>query len=73
LGAPVRRTSPGRPSSTIIETRDAFLARLAAVVGWASSGRLRLKMDHVYPFERAAEAQIALAGRQTTGTVLLVP
>jgi hypothetical protein len=30
-------------------------------------------MDHVYPFERAAEAQIALAGRQTTGTVLLVP
>ncbi len=56
-----------------IETRDKFLDRLAAVFGWVSSGRRRLKMDHVYPLERAAEAQIALAGRQTTGKVLLVP
>jgi NADPH:quinone reductase-like Zn-dependent oxidoreductase len=56
-----------------IETREAFLGRLAAVLGWVSSGRLRLKRDHVYPLERAAEGQIALAGRQTTGKVLLVP
>jgi NADPH2:quinone reductase len=56
-----------------LETREKFLQRLTTVFGWVSSGRLRLKMDHVYPLDRAAEAQIALAGRRTTGKVLLLP
>ncbi len=56
-----------------IETREQFLARLTTVFGWVAAGRLRLKLDHVYPLERAAEAQIALAARQTTGKVLLLP
>jgi NADPH2:quinone reductase len=49
------------------------LERVRVVFGWVADGRLRLKTDHVYPLERAADAQTALAGRTTTGKVLLVP
>ncbi len=38
-----------------------------------ATGRLKLKMDQTYPLEQAAEAQSALAGRKTTGKVLLLP
>jgi NADPH:quinone reductase-like Zn-dependent oxidoreductase len=31
------------------------------------------KTDYVYSLDRAADAQVALAGRKTSGKVLLVP
>jgi NADPH:quinone reductase len=56
-----------------IETRERLLERVTAVFGWIAAGRLRQKTDCTYPLERAADAQIALASRQTTGKVLLLP
>lgn len=54
-------------------TRDALLARAADVLGWIASGELRLRIEHTYPLERAADAHRDLEGRKTTGKLLLVP
>lgn len=56
-----------------IETQADLLRRSADVMGWVSSGKLRLKIDRTYPLNQAAEAHKALEGRQTTGKVLLIP
>jgi len=56
-----------------IETRERLLARVTTVFGWVAAGVLRLKTDCTYPLERAADAQADLAGRKTTGKVLLLP
>ncbi|HYN02578.1 MAG TPA: zinc-binding dehydrogenase, partial [Vicinamibacteria bacterium] len=39
----------------------------------AAAGRLKVRIDRIYPLAEAAEAHRALEGRQTTGKVLLVP
>jgi len=36
-------------------------------------GQLRVRIGATYPLAQAAAAHIALAGRQTTGKVLLIP
>ena len=41
------------------------------VLGWINAGQLKLRVEHVYPLAQAATAQAALAGRQTTGKVVL--
>ncbi len=56
-----------------VTTREALLARVMVVFGRAASHKLKLKMEHTYPLEQAAEAQTARAGRRTTGKVLLLP
>jgi NADPH2:quinone reductase len=56
-----------------IETREQLLRRVTTVFGWVAGGVLRLKTDCTYPLERAADAQAALAGRKTTGKVLILP
>jgi NADPH:quinone reductase len=56
-----------------VATREDLLHHAAQVLGWIAEGRLRLQIDRTYPLERAAEAQMALAGRQTTGKLLLIP
>ncbi len=43
------------------------------VLGWVSSGKLKLHIEHVYPLADAAQAQIDLASRRTSGKLLLVP
>lgn len=40
---------------------------------WIASGRLRLRTEFQFPLAEAAEAHRALAGRKTTGKVLLIP
>src|SRR5712692_991767 len=47
--------------------RQELLERAGEVLGWVASGRLKLRIEHVYPLEQAGEAHQALEGRQTTG------
>jgi NADPH2:quinone reductase len=54
-------------------TREELLQRAGEVLGWVASGRLKLRISHVFPLAEAAEAQQALEGRRTTGKVLLIP
>ena len=54
-------------------TREELLWRAGDVLGWVASGKLALRIEHVYPLSQAAQAQIDLAGRKTAGKLLLVP
>jgi NADPH2:quinone reductase len=54
-------------------TREELLSRAGALFQWLGEGKLRLRIGHVFPLAQAARAQEELAGRRTTGKVLLVP
>lgn len=63
-----------RPSlSNYIVTREELLERAHEVFAWISSGKLNLRIEHTYPLADAVEAHLALAGRKTTGKILLIP
>jgi NADPH2:quinone reductase len=63
-----------RPSLAVYTAaRDELLARAGDVLGWVRDGRLKLRIVHEFPLEKAAEAHAALEGRRTTGKVLLLP
>ena len=53
--------------------RDELLHRANEVLGWVSSGEIKLHIGLSLPLKEAAEAHRQLEGRQTTGKVLLVP
>lgn len=53
--------------------RDEMLARAADVFGWHRDGRLEVTVDRVLPLAEAAEAHRLLAGRATSGKLLLEP
>jgi NADPH2:quinone reductase len=55
------------------QTREELLRRAGDVFGWIASGKLRLTIDRTYPLAEVAEAHRALAGRQTSGKVVLLP
>jgi NADPH2:quinone reductase len=52
-------------------TREELLWRAGDVLGWIASGRLKLRVDRVYPLAQAADAHRALEGRQTAGKLVL--
>ena len=54
-------------------TREELLWRADDVLGWIAAGKLKLRVDRTYPLAEAAQAHEALAGRQTSGKVLLKP
>jgi NADPH2:quinone reductase len=56
-----------------VATREELLARAGQVLGWVADGSLSVRIGREHPLAEAAEAQRALAGRETTGKVLLVP
>jgi NADPH2:quinone reductase len=56
-----------------IATRAELEWRAGDVLGWAASGQLQLRSEHTFPLVEAAQAQIDLEARKTTGKVLLVP
>jgi len=56
-----------------IATRAELEERAGAVLGWVGSGKLRVRMEHTYPLAEAAQAQMDIAGRKTTGKLLLIP
>lgn len=56
-----------------VATREDLLKRAAGILGWVKTGELRLRIEHTFPLEKAAEAHRALEGRKTTGKILLIP
>ncbi len=63
-----------RPSlAAYSATRDELLSRAHDVLGWVDSGKLKLRIDRIYPLSEAAEAHRDLEGRKTAGKILLLP
>jgi len=56
-----------------VATREELLGRANDVLGWVASGKLKLRIDRTYPLAKAAQAHIDLAGRATSGKLLLLP
>jgi NADPH:quinone reductase len=56
-----------------IATRAELEWRSGDVLGWAASGALKLRTEYIYPLAQAAQAQIDMESRKTTGKILLVP
>ena len=54
-----------------IATRDELLWRSGDLFRWIDAGKLKVRIDRTYPLEKAADAQSALASRQTAGKILL--
>ena len=53
--------------------RDELLARAADVFDWVADGTLKVQIGGTYPLAQAGQAQEELAGRRTTGKLLLLP
>ncbi len=47
--------------------------RASDLLGWIGDGRLQVHVGQEYALQDAAQAQIDLAGRKTTGKLLLIP
>ena len=56
-----------------ISTREELEWRAGEVLQWALSGKLKLRMEHVYSLEDAAKAHEDMESRKTTGKILLEP
>lgn len=56
-----------------IATRAELLERANELLGWVGNHTLSVRIGAEYPLEKAAEAHRALAARETTGKVILVP
>ena len=56
-----------------IATRAELEWRAGDVLRWAAKGELKLRTEHIYPLAQAAQAQIDLEQRKTTGKILLEP
>jgi NADPH:quinone reductase len=54
-------------------TREELVWRAGNILDWIADGSLKIRIDRTYPMSQAAEAHKALAGRETTGKVLLIP
>jgi NADPH:quinone reductase len=63
-----------RPSLTnYAANREEIAWRAGDILRWLAEGRLRVRIDSTFPLGEAAEAHRALAGRKTTGKVILQP
>jgi len=47
--------------------------RASAVFGMIREGKLKLRIEHIYPLAEAQQAHRDLEGRKTTGKLLLIP
>jgi NADPH2:quinone reductase len=56
-----------------VATRAELEWRAGKVLDWAATGELKLRTEHMYPLSEAAQAQIDLEARKTTGKILLEP
>ena len=63
------RPSLGNYISTALELQQ----RAAAVFGMIRDGKLKLRIEHVYPLAGVQQAHRDLEGRKTTGKLLLLP
>jgi NADPH2:quinone reductase len=56
-----------------IASRAELEHRAGDVLGWAASGQLKLRTEHIYPLADAGQAHTDLESRNTTGKLLLEP
>ena len=56
-----------------ISSRRALEERSSAVFGMIGSGKLKLRIEHLYRLHDAEQAHRDLEGRKTTGKLLLIP
>ena len=64
-------TRPGLAHHTA--TREELEERADAVLGWVTSGQLKLRIHGRYPLKDAVETHVQLESRGTTGKLLLIP
>jgi NADPH2:quinone reductase len=63
-----------RPSiGHYIATTQELRQRAGAVFGMIRDGKLKLRIEHVYPLAEVQRAHRELEGRKTTGKLLLLP
>ena len=63
-----------RPSlGHYIITSEDLQRRMGAVFAMIREGKLKLRIEHVYPLSEAQQAHRDLEGRKTTGKLLLIP
>ena len=63
-----------RPSlGHYIMTAAELQARASAVFAMIAAGKLKLRIEHIYPLKDAQQAHRDLEGRKTTGKLLLIP
>jgi NADPH2:quinone reductase len=63
-----------RPSlGAYVITPEELQHRAAAVFGMIRDGKLKLRIEHIYPLGQAQQAHRDLEGRKTTGKLLLFP
>ncbi|WP_037364846.1 quinone oxidoreductase family protein [Nakamurella lactea] len=71
---PLGSLSVSRPTlKDFTVTREELIGRTDELFGWIADGRLTLRVGATYPLDQAAHAHQDLAGRRTTGKVLLIP
>lgn len=56
-----------------IADREEYRGRAADLFGWIAQGKLDVRIGATYPLQEAARAHEDLAGRRTTGKLLLLP
>jgi NADPH2:quinone reductase len=56
-----------------IATRADLEHRAGDVFRWVAEGKLKVRAEHLYRLEDAAQAQVDIASRNTTGKLLLIP
>jgi NADPH2:quinone reductase len=56
-----------------IVTRNELVGRTDELFGWILAGKLNMSIGGTYPLSNAAQAHEDLAGRRTTGKLLLTP
>ncbi|GAA3104269.1 hypothetical protein GCM10020001_022160 [Nonomuraea salmonea] len=56
-----------------VAERAELLRRASDLFGWIGAGQVRINVSHRYPLAGARQAHEDLAGRRTTGKLLLVP
>jgi NADPH2:quinone reductase len=56
-----------------VADREELEKRAHDILSWVGDGRVKVHIGHEYALKDAAQAQIDLAGRKTTGKLLLIP
>lgn len=56
-----------------VASREALLSRAAETLGWVAGGRMKVRIDSVFPLTGVAEAHRCLESRRSTGKLLLIP
>jgi NADPH2:quinone reductase len=54
-----------------VSSREELLRRASDVFDWAAKGEIKVRAEHDYPLAAAAQAQMDMEARKTTGKVLL--